>query len=146
MAASLYSNSVHVDFDSVLAMDEPGMVSIFQALVASGLQGFLGCTAVVYEEALVEFFANGHVRDGLVVSSVDGVIVEISEKLFAETFDLPVVGLADVSEMPKDKIFDARSIVSMTGEPVLLSGSKSQMKMPFRLLCDMRLHWKSFLC
>ncbi|KZV55746.1 protein Rf1, mitochondrial-like [Dorcoceras hygrometricum] len=101
MAASVYSNSVHVDLDSVLAMDEPGMVSMFQALVASGLQGFLGCTAVVYEEALVEFFANGH-----------------------------------VSEMPKDKIFDARSIVSMTGEPVLLSGSKSQMKMPFRLLCD----------
>ncbi|KZV46144.1 hypothetical protein F511_23581 [Dorcoceras hygrometricum] len=136
MAASFYSNSVHVDFDSVLAMDEPGMVSMFQALVASGLQGFLGCTAVVYEEALVEFFANGRVRDGLVVSSVNGVIIEISEKLFAETFDLPVVGLANVSEMPKDKIFDARSIVSMTGEPVILSGSKSQMKMPFRLLCD----------
>ncbi|KZV45854.1 dystroglycan-like [Dorcoceras hygrometricum] len=136
MAASFYSNSIHVDFDSVLAMDEPGMVSMFQTLVASGLQRFLGCTAVVYEEALVEFFANGRVRDGLVVSSVDGVIVEISEKLFAKMFELPIVGLADVSEMPKDKIFDARSIVSMTGEPVLLSGSKSQMKMPFRLLCD----------
>ncbi|KZV43241.1 hypothetical protein F511_09827 [Dorcoceras hygrometricum] len=77
MAASFYSNSVHVDFDSVLEMDEPGMVSIFQALVASGLQGFLGCTAVVYEDALVEFFANGTVRDGLVVSSVNGVIIEI---------------------------------------------------------------------
>ncbi|KZV35872.1 hypothetical protein F511_16323 [Dorcoceras hygrometricum] len=128
MAASFYSNAIHVDFDSVLAMDEPGMVSMFQALVASGLQGFLGCSPVVYEEALVEFFANGRVRDGLVVSSVDGAIVEISEKLFAEMFDLPVVGLADVSEMPKDKICDARSIVSMTGEPVLLSGSKSQMK------------------
>ncbi|KZV26440.1 hypothetical protein F511_36818 [Dorcoceras hygrometricum] len=136
MAASFYSNYVHVDFDSVLAMYEPGMVSMFQALVASGLQGFLGCSAVVYEEALVEFFAHGRVRDGLVISSVNGVIIEISEKLFAEMFDLPVVGLADVSEMPKDKFFDARSIVSMTGEPVLLSGSKSQMKMPFRLLCD----------
>ncbi|KZV45545.1 dystroglycan-like [Dorcoceras hygrometricum] len=136
MAASFYSNSVHVDFDSVLAMNEPGMVSMFQALVESGLQGFLGCTAVVYEEALVELFANGTVRDGLVVSSVNGVIVEISEKLFAETFDLPVVGLADVSEMPKDKIFDARSIVSLTGEPVILSGSKSQMKIHYRLLFD----------
>ncbi|KZV58614.1 hypothetical protein F511_43898 [Dorcoceras hygrometricum] len=86
MAASFYSNSVHVDFDSVLEMDEPGMVSMFQALVASGLQGFLGCTAVVYEEALVEFFANGRVRDGLVISSVDGVFVEISEDLFAVDF------------------------------------------------------------
>ncbi|KZV32775.1 hypothetical protein F511_26976 [Dorcoceras hygrometricum] len=91
MAASFYSNSVHVDFESVLAMGEPGMVSMFQALIASGLQGFLGCPAVVYEDALVEFFANGTVRDG---------------------------------------------IVSLSGEPVILSVSKNQMKMHYRLLCD----------
>ncbi|KZV50765.1 gibberellin 2-beta-dioxygenase 1 [Dorcoceras hygrometricum] len=117
-------------------MDEPGMVSMFQALVDSGLQGFLGCSAVVYEEALVEFFANGRVRDGVVVSSVDGVIVEISEELFAETFELPVDGLGDLYEMPKDAIFDARSIVSLSGEPISLSGRKNQMKFEYRLLCD----------
>ncbi|KZV14154.1 hypothetical protein F511_44329 [Dorcoceras hygrometricum] len=136
MAAYFYSNSQHVDFESVLSMGEPGMVSMFQALVASGLQGFLGCNAVVYEEALVEFFANGTVRDGLVVSSVNGVIVEISEELFAETFELPVDGLGDLSEIPKDAIFDARSIVSLSGEPISLSGRKNQMKFEFRLLCD----------
>ncbi|KZV50004.1 hypothetical protein F511_21858 [Dorcoceras hygrometricum] len=136
MAASFYSNSVHVDFESALAMGEPGMVSMFQALIASGLQGFLGCPAMVYEDALVDFFANGTVRDGLVVSTVNGVTIEISEKLFTETFDLPVDGLSDIFEMPKDKIFDARSIVYLTGEPVTLSGLKSQMKMHYRLLCD----------
>ncbi|KZV27046.1 hypothetical protein F511_36715 [Dorcoceras hygrometricum] len=136
MAASFFSNAIHVDFDSVLAMDEPGMVSMFQALVASGLQGFLGCSPVVYEDALVEFFANGRVRDGLVVSSVDGVFVEISEKLFAETFELSVDGLGDLSEMPKDAIFYARSIVSLSGEPISLSGRKNQMKFEYRLLCD----------
>ncbi|KZV55668.1 hypothetical protein F511_32172 [Dorcoceras hygrometricum] len=114
MAASFYSNSIHVDFDSVLAMDEPGMVSMFQALVESGLQGFLGCTAMVYEEALVEFFANGTVRDGLVVSSVAGQLVEISEEWFAESFELPIDCLGDLSEIPKDVIFDARSIVSLS--------------------------------
>ncbi|KZV18188.1 hypothetical protein F511_11091 [Dorcoceras hygrometricum] len=107
MASSFYSNSVHVDFESALAMGEP-----------------------------VEFFANGTVRDGLVVSTVNGVTIEISEKLFTETFDLPVDGLADIFEIPKDKIFDARSIVSLTREPVTLSGLKSQMKMHYRLLCD----------
>ncbi|KZV17018.1 hypothetical protein F511_31310 [Dorcoceras hygrometricum] len=117
-------------------MDEPGMASMFQSLIASGLQGFLGCSAVVYEEALVEFFANGRVRDGVVVSSVNGVVVEISEKMFAESFELPVDGFGDLSEMPKDAIFDARSLVSLTGEPISLSGRKNQMKMPFRLLCD----------
>ncbi|KZV41284.1 dystroglycan-like [Dorcoceras hygrometricum] len=136
MAASFYSNSVHVDFDSVLALDEPGMVLMFRALVASGLQGFLGCSPMVYEEALVEFFANGRVRDGFVVSTVNGVSVEISEELFAETFELPVDGLGDLSEMPKDAIFDARSIVSLSGEPISLSGRKNQMKFEYRLLCD----------
>ncbi|KZV48623.1 hypothetical protein F511_09934 [Dorcoceras hygrometricum] len=38
--------------------------------------------------------------------------------------------------MPKDKIYDARSIVSLSGEPVNLSGRKGQMKIEYRLLCD----------
>ncbi|KZV41807.1 hypothetical protein F511_20780 [Dorcoceras hygrometricum] len=136
MASSLCSNAQHVDFDSVLAMDDPGMVSMFEALMASGLRGFLGCPAVVYEDALVDFFENASVRNGVVFSTVGGQIVKISEKLFAESFELPVEGLGDLSEMPKDAIFDARSIVSLTGEPINLSGRKNQMKMPYRLLCD----------
>ncbi|KZV56611.1 hypothetical protein F511_13842 [Dorcoceras hygrometricum] len=149
MAASFYSNSVHVDFDSVLEMDESGMVSMFQALVASGLQGFLGCTAVVYEEALVEFFANGTVRDGLVVSSVDGVFVEISEELFAETFELPVYGLGDLSEMPKDVIFDARSIVSLSAISVKAGSFNAITVEKFSLItavvCRIRMNWAKFL-
>ncbi|KZV23638.1 hypothetical protein F511_33890 [Dorcoceras hygrometricum] len=136
MASSLYSNAQHVDFESVLGMDDPGMVSMFEALMASGLRGFLGCPAIVYEDALVDFFENASVRSGVVISTVGGQLVEISEKLLAETFELPIDGLGDLSEMPKDAIFDARSIVSLSGEPINLSGRKNQMKMPFRLLCD----------
>ncbi|KZV55765.1 hypothetical protein F511_21261 [Dorcoceras hygrometricum] len=136
MASSLYSNAQHVDFESVLGMDDPGMVSMFEALEASGLRGFLGCPAIVYEDALVYFFENASVRSGVVISTVGGQFVEISEKLFAETFELPIDGLGDLSEMPKDVIFYARSIVSLSGEPISLSGRKNQMKMPFRLLCD----------
>ncbi|KZV35601.1 dystroglycan-like [Dorcoceras hygrometricum] len=110
MASSFYTNTLHVDFESVLAMDNPGMVSVFNALMASGLEGFLGCPAVLYEAALVDFFENGSVRDGLVVSTVNGVPVEITEQLFAEAFELPV----DVST----------------------SGKKSQMKIEYLLLCD----------
>ncbi|KZV36986.1 hypothetical protein F511_20961 [Dorcoceras hygrometricum] len=64
MASAYYSNTQHIDFESVLAMDDPGMVSMFQALMASGLEGFLGCPAVFYEAALVYFFENASVRDG----------------------------------------------------------------------------------
>ncbi|KZV54654.1 dystroglycan-like [Dorcoceras hygrometricum] len=136
MASAYYSNTAHIDFASVLAMENPGMVSVFNALMASGLEGFLGFPAVIYESELVDFFNNGSVRDDLVVSTVNGVPVEISEQLFAETFELPVDGLADLSEIPKDKIFDARSIVSISREPVSLSGRKGQMKIEYRLLCD----------
>ncbi|KZV31850.1 hypothetical protein F511_44500 [Dorcoceras hygrometricum] len=121
MASSLYSNAQHVDFESVLGMDDPGMVSMFEALVASGLRGFLGCPAIVYEDALVDFFENASVRSGVVISTVGGQLVEFSEKLFAETFELPIDGLGDLSEMPKDAVFDARSIVSQSGEPINLS-------------------------
>ncbi|KZV31968.1 hypothetical protein F511_39449 [Dorcoceras hygrometricum] len=136
MASSLFSNAQHVDFDSVLEMNDPGMVAMFEALMASGLRGFLGCPAVVYEDALVDFFENASVRNGVVFSTVDGQIVKISEKIFSESFELPVEGLEELSEMPQDSIFDARSIVSMTGEQINLSGKKNQMKMPYRLLCD----------
>ncbi|KZV50653.1 hypothetical protein F511_15869 [Dorcoceras hygrometricum] len=104
--------------------------------MASGLRGFLGYPVVVYEDALVDFFENASVRNGVVFSTVGGQIVKISEKLFAESFELPVEGLGDLSEMPKDAIFDARSIVSLSGEQINLSGRKNQMKMPYRLLCD----------
>ncbi|KZV50719.1 dystroglycan-like [Dorcoceras hygrometricum] len=114
MASSFYSNSQHIDFDSVLAMDDQ----------------------VIYEAALVDFFENASVRDGVIISTVAGQLVEISEEWFAESFDLPVDGLGDLSEIPKDVIFDARSIVSLSGEPVSLSGRKNQMKIEFRLLCD----------
>ncbi|KZV38901.1 hypothetical protein F511_43261 [Dorcoceras hygrometricum] len=100
MASSFYSNSQHIDFESVLGMDDEGMVSMFKALMASGL-------------------ADGG-----------------SEEWFAESFELPVDGLGDLAEIPKDATFDARSIVSLSGEPVSLSGRKNQMKFEFRLLCD----------
>ncbi|KZV55161.1 hypothetical protein F511_27510 [Dorcoceras hygrometricum] len=123
MASSFYSNSQHIDFDSVLAMDDQGIESMFQALMASGLAGFLGCPAVIYEAALVDFFENASVREGVIINTVAGQLVEISE-WFAESFDLPLDGLGDLSEIPKDVIFDARSIVSLSGEPVSLSGKK----------------------
>ncbi|KZV36716.1 alpha-humulene/(-)-(E)-beta-caryophyllene synthase-like [Dorcoceras hygrometricum] len=116
MASSFYSNAQHVDFESVLGMDYHEMVSMFEALVASGLRGFLGCPAVVYEDYLVDFFENASVRSGVIISTVGGQLVEISEELFAESFELPVNGLGDLSEMPKDVIFDARSIVSLSEE------------------------------
>ncbi|KZV33243.1 dystroglycan-like [Dorcoceras hygrometricum] len=141
MASSFYINSQHVDFDSVLAMDDRGMMSMFQGLMASGPTGFLGCPAVIYEAALVDFFENASVRevDGLGdLSEIPKDVIFDARSIvsLSESFELPVDGLGDLSEIPKDVIFDARSIVSLSGEPVSLSGRKSQMKIEFCLLCN----------
>ncbi|KZV45561.1 hypothetical protein F511_37317 [Dorcoceras hygrometricum] len=136
MSFYLYVNTDHVCFESVLTMDNTEMVVMFESLVATGLKGFLGCPIVIHEAELLELFENGSVRDGLVVSTVNGVTVEISEQLFAETFELSVEGLTNLSKIPKDIVFDARSIVSLSGEPVSTSGKKREMTIEFRLLCD----------
>ncbi|KZV58145.1 hypothetical protein F511_02738 [Dorcoceras hygrometricum] len=112
MASSLFTNNLHISFDSVLTMDHEGMVAMFEALVETGLKDFLGCPGVIYEDELIEFFQNGSVRDGMVVSTVNGNTVEISEELFAETFQLPVEGLTNMNDVPKDVVFDARSVFS----------------------------------
>ncbi|KZV56595.1 hypothetical protein F511_09074 [Dorcoceras hygrometricum] len=128
MASSLISNSHHIDFDSFFDMDDAGLAQVFETLIATGLRNFLGCPAVFYEEALLEFFANGTVRDGLVVSTVHEVTVGISEQLFAETFELPVEGLTDLSDVPKDKIFDARSLFSASKEQAMVTPGSRQAK------------------
>ncbi|KZV17591.1 UDP-glucuronate:xylan alpha-glucuronosyltransferase 2 [Dorcoceras hygrometricum] len=136
MASSLISNINQVYFASVLGMDNEGMVAMFEALISSGLNGFLGCSSAIYEATLVEFFQNASVRDGQVVSTVQGKPVEISEELFARTFDLPMEGLTDMHEVPKDLVFDARSEFYFNGEQLSTSYKKREMKIEFRLLND----------
>ncbi|KZV16681.1 patatin-like protein 2 [Dorcoceras hygrometricum] len=88
MASALISNILHISFDSVLAMDDAGLVAVFEALVATG------------------------------------------------AFQLSMDGLTDLSEVPKDLFFDARSIVSDSGEQVSTSCKRREMNIEFRLLSD----------
>ncbi|KZV28953.1 hypothetical protein F511_07513 [Dorcoceras hygrometricum] len=137
MASSLISNSHHIDFDAVFGMEDNDLVQMFESLIATGLKNFLGCPAVFNEAALTEFFANSSVREyGLVVNTVNGATVEISEEVFAATFELPVEGLTDLSEVPKNLVFDARSLFSVSKEQVSISCLKKAMKIQYRLLHD----------
>ncbi|KZV40821.1 hypothetical protein F511_17741 [Dorcoceras hygrometricum] len=101
---------------------------MFKALVASGLNGFLGCMSEIFETALVEFYQNA--------STVQGKSVEISEEVFSRTFQLPMEGLTDMNEVPKDLVFDARTEFSFTGDKLTTSCKKRELKIEFRLLSD----------
>ncbi|KZV39707.1 hypothetical protein F511_26709 [Dorcoceras hygrometricum] len=136
MASSRISSSHHIDFDSVFSMEDASLASVFESLIATGLKEFLGCPAMFYEAALTEFFANGSVRNGVVVSTIGGTAVEISESVFATTFELPSEGLTDLSDVPKDFVFYARSLFSDSKEQVSISCLKKELKIEYRLLHD----------
>ncbi|KZV46699.1 hypothetical protein F511_38139 [Dorcoceras hygrometricum] len=117
-------------------MDNEGMVKMFKALVSSGLKGFLECSSAIYEAALVEFFQNASVQDDKVVSTVHGKSVEVTEEVFAGTFELSTEGLTDMSDVPKDLVFDARTAFSYDGKQLNTSCKKREMKFEYRLLND----------
>ncbi|KZV22871.1 hypothetical protein F511_18505 [Dorcoceras hygrometricum] len=136
MASSLLNNEIQIYFDSVYGMADEGMVQMFKALESSELRGFLGCSSAIYEDALMKFFQNASVRDNKFVGSVQGKEVEISEELFAGTFELLTEGLTVMTDVPKDLVFDARSAFSMSSEHIKTSCKKREMKFEFRLLND----------
>ncbi|KZV38454.1 hypothetical protein F511_41055 [Dorcoceras hygrometricum] len=117
-------------------MEDASLATVFESLIATWLKEFLGCPAIFYEAALTEFFANGSVRDGVVVSTIGGTAVEISESVFAATFELPSEGLTDLSEVPKNMVFDARSLFSDSKDQVSISCFKKELKIEYRLLHD----------
>ncbi|KZV16759.1 hypothetical protein F511_41491 [Dorcoceras hygrometricum] len=136
MASSLVSNTNQVHFAYDLAMDNSEMVAMFEALVASGLNGFLGCMSDIFESALIEFYHNASLQDDKIFSTIQGKLVEISEEIFARNFQLPVEGLIDINEVPKDLIFYARTEFSFTDEQLSTSCKKRELKIEYRLLSD----------
>ncbi|KZV21453.1 hypothetical protein F511_17884 [Dorcoceras hygrometricum] len=117
-------------------MEDASLAPMFESLITTGLKEFLGCPAIFYEAALTEFFSNGSVRDGLVVSTIGGTTVEISESVFAATFELPSEGLTDLSDVPKNIVFVARSLFFDSKEQVSISCFKKELKIEYRLLHD----------
>ncbi|KZV41314.1 hypothetical protein F511_21838 [Dorcoceras hygrometricum] len=136
MESSLIANALQVNFDSVLIFPEEGMVNMFKALESTGLCGFLGCPSILYEQDLEQFFSVAFVKENEVISAVQGKFIGISEEIFAGAFGLPIPGLTDLSDVPKDFVYDERSIFSASGEPVKTSCKKMEMKFEFRLPND----------
>ncbi|KZV47738.1 hypothetical protein F511_11941 [Dorcoceras hygrometricum] len=136
MPAALINNAIRIYFNSVFGMADAGMVQMFKDLESSGLCGFLRCSSAIYEASLVEFFHNVSVIDNKVVSAVQGKSFEISEEVFAGTFELPTEGLTDMHDVSKDLVFDARSAFSTDGQQLQTSCKKRKMKFEFRLLND----------
>ncbi|KZV52508.1 dystroglycan-like [Dorcoceras hygrometricum] len=135
MASAFITYSYQINFESVLMMhDHDGILNMFKALETSGVRGFLGCESVLYEKELVFETALVHGED--ITGAVSGKFFSISQAQFAHVFALPTEGLINFSEVPKDKVYDARTFFSKKGEQVEIHGKKKPMKYEFRLLND----------
>ncbi|KZV22091.1 hypothetical protein F511_09104 [Dorcoceras hygrometricum] len=89
MASSYISNAMEINFDSVLGIhDNDCMVKMFRALEATGLRGFLGCSSMLYEQELEQFFDTALIQDGDITCAVSGKYVAISASRFAGVFNL----------------------------------------------------------
>ncbi|KZV47152.1 dystroglycan-like [Dorcoceras hygrometricum] len=137
MASAFISYSYQINFESVLMIhDHEGMVNMFKALEASGLRKFLGCESILYEKELGDFFDTGLIQGKDITGVISGKFVTISPTLFSTVFDLPTEGITNFSEVPKDKVYDARSLFSQRGLQIDVHGKKKFMKHEFRLLND----------
>ncbi|KZV25239.1 hypothetical protein F511_29871 [Dorcoceras hygrometricum] len=137
MASAFITYSYQINFESVLMIhDHEGMLNMFKALEASGLRRFLGCESVLYETELGHFFDTALIQEEDITCVISGKFVSISPTLFAKVFDLPTEGITNFSEVPKDKVYDARSLFSQKGVQIDVHGKKKYMKHEFRLLND----------
>ncbi|KZV42829.1 hypothetical protein F511_27169 [Dorcoceras hygrometricum] len=118
MASSLIANALQVNFDSVLGIyDNDAIVKMFRALESTGLRGFLGYPSVLYEKELEQFFDTTLVKYNEILCVIHEKVVVITEDRFVGVFELPTAGLTDLLEVPKNLVFDARSLFSQSGEP-----------------------------
>ncbi|KZV31095.1 dystroglycan-like [Dorcoceras hygrometricum] len=137
MASAFITYSYQINFESVLMIhDHEGMLNMFKALEASGLRKFLGCESILYEKELGDFFDTALIQGEDITGVISGKFVTISPTLFSTVFDLPTEGITNFSEIPKDKVYDARSLFSQKGLQIDVHGKKKFMKHEFRLLND----------
>ncbi|KZV40245.1 hypothetical protein F511_26608 [Dorcoceras hygrometricum] len=137
MASAFITYSYQINFEYILMIhDHEGMLNIFKALEDSGLRRFLGCESILYETELGHFLDTALIQDEDITCVISGKFVSISPTLFAKVFDLPTEGITNFSEVPKDKVYDARSLFSQKGVKIDVHGKKKYMKHEFRLLND----------
>ncbi|KZV17575.1 hypothetical protein F511_37133 [Dorcoceras hygrometricum] len=117
MASSFTNNALQININFVLGITDKAEM-------------------VLYKRELEQFFDTAMVKHGDITCEVSGKVLVISEDGFVGVFGLPTEGLVNLSEVPKDLVYDSRSIFSQSGEPISTYGKKRLMKYEFRLLND----------
>ncbi|KZV57235.1 hypothetical protein F511_03479 [Dorcoceras hygrometricum] len=92
MATCFFVSALQVEFESVLAMEHIGMVTMFKSLVDTRLEGFLAASSSVYEAVVVELFSNAKVIAGTIdlqVTKLDRLEPQLVDPNFLESHTGP---------------------------------------------------------
>ncbi|KZV46113.1 hypothetical protein F511_12640 [Dorcoceras hygrometricum] len=136
MAASFFVNTLQVEFESVLTMEHTGMAWMFKSLVDIGIEGFLAASGSVYENAVVELFANVKVVTGTIISTVANEKLALTKEVFAEAFKLPTEGMTRFLDIPNPIVVEMCGRFFGSDVPFMAPRKKKEMKVEFRLLHD----------
>ncbi|KZV17991.1 hypothetical protein F511_21147 [Dorcoceras hygrometricum] len=126
--ASFIVNALQVNFESVLSMEDAGMVRMFRSLEQSGLRGFLGVSGSVFEGTLTQFFANASMIVGTVVNTAANRNMVITMDVFAEAFHLPIEGMVSFSGLSAKEMVEMKALFSTSEAPFKPSNKKNDMK------------------
>ncbi|KZV24126.1 hypothetical protein F511_20113 [Dorcoceras hygrometricum] len=137
---SKHSQITHVNFESVLSMDDAVTIRMFRSLEKSGLRRFLGVFGSVFDEALNQFFTNAAIIAGTIVSTVANRKMVITKDVFSETFHLLSEGIVSFSGFPVQAVADMKVLFSTTDIPFKPSSKKKDMK--FAKVEDLLFSWE----
>lgn len=96
----------------------------------TGLRPFLNFSVIVYEDTLVEFYANSTITaDKKTFYSSSGQTYQFDESMFAYTFSLSTEGIS--SQLSKSIISQMKLKLSISDSAIHVSCNKKKMKMKF---------------
>ncbi|KZV32449.1 hypothetical protein F511_15707 [Dorcoceras hygrometricum] len=132
--ASFTVSALQVNFESVLSMDNAGMVKMFKSLEESGFRGFL-VSGSVFEGALTELFANTSIIAGTIVSIVAKRRMVITKDVLrsVSSSNRRIVSFLG---LPAKTVADMKVFFSAIDVPFRPLSKKKDMKVEYRLLHD----------
>lgn len=136
--SSYSTNSMAIVFPSVPSMKDEPMVEMFKILETTGLKSFLWCTNSIFEPILDQFFNTTSMENGAILCTVQGHKFKISQRIFADVFDLLRVGVASCKDLPPTNDKTWRPRLSHSWNPLSSPNcSKKDLKVEFRLFVDL---------
>ncbi|KZV34556.1 hypothetical protein F511_12621 [Dorcoceras hygrometricum] len=117
-------------------MEHTGMAKMFKSLEDTGLKGFLEASGLVYEDDVVEFFANAKVVMGTIISFVINRKLALTKDVLAKTFGLPTEGMASFLDIPSKTMTEMQMKFLGTDVSFKAPKNKKEMNIEYRLLHD----------